>query len=246
MSAETREKIRQAKLGKPNPGAKYTRSPETRAKNRQGRLGKAHSEDSRRKASESHKRTWQDPEYRAKVIAPKPEPLPPEERKALGRSRVRAANLGRKDSLERREKVRQGVLAAYAARPEIIERIREARKGQVFPKRNTTLELVLGAEFGRLGLQFSMHTAFGKYHPDFTFENARLFVEADSSYWHSRPEVAANDIRFAAAAAAAGWTVLRFNDNQIKQDPAACAAIVLSQVHPPKGANTDASAMPSY
>src|SRR6266849_2427108 len=129
-----------ARRGKPNPGGKYARAPETRNKNRDGRLGKTYSGESKRRASAAHKALWERAEYRAKFVKQKPPQLPDEERQRLWRERVRNANVGRKDSVARREKVRRGVLATYAARPEIRDRLRAARLRQVFPRGQTSIE----------------------------------------------------------------------------------------------------------
>jgi very-short-patch-repair endonuclease len=275
MSAETKEKIRQAKLGKPNPGASYVRTPETRERNRQGRLGKLHSDESKRKASQAHKATWANPEYRQRIMARDwtvererlrlyqgagRVPWSLESRlklaaarrgrtlSAVTREKIRQANLGRKDSQKRRDAVRDGVVASYAARPEIKEKIRAARKAQVFPKRHTAIERLLADQFRELQLTFVQHrrAPFINHRPDFTFPDARLFVEADGFYWHNLTNVITRDLVFDLVADQNGWTVLRLSEFQIKQDAAACAAFVALHVQPPNGVNTVASAIPSY
>jgi very-short-patch-repair endonuclease len=217
-----------ARIGKPNPGGRYARSPETRKRNRDGRLGRTNSNDSKQRASSAHKTLWEQADYRAKFVKPKPPRPSHEERQRLWRDRVRDANLGRKDSPTRREKVRRGVLAAYAANPEIKDRLRAARLRQVFPRSQTRIERNLEDAFRAIGLArfLTQWPAFDRFQPDFTFPDARLFVQADGTYWHSLPKNRRLDHEFERVAAEHGWMVLRFSEDQIRRDPNICAYMV--------------------
>lgn len=99
------------------------------------------------------------------------------------------------------------------------------------PTRNTSIEVALREEFLRRGWAFEMHIGmFGLGIPDFVFPQALLIVQADGDYWHSRPLTAARDKRFDAAAAEAGWVVLRFLGSEIGRAAAACADAVASHL----------------
>lgn len=110
--------------------------------------------------------------------------------------------------------------------------IRQARLRQKFPVRMTSIEQALYDEFTKRRLTFEMHrTMFGRWQPDFVFESARLIVQADGDYWHSRPGAKENDEAFNHAAEIAGWCVWRFSEKVIKQDTTACARSVARFVH---------------
>lgn len=126
------------------------------------------------------------------------------------REQLRRANKGKKLSLKTREKIRQ------------------ARLKQHFPQRMTSIEGALYREFKKRRLKFEMHkTMFGRWQPDFVFEDVKLIVQADGDYWHrQRPGALERDARFNEAARAADWTVWRFAETEIEMHPEACARAV--------------------
>lgn len=166
------------------------------------------------------------------------------------RERIRQAKLGRPFSLAHREHLRQAHLGQYVA-PETREKLRGPRGGCVLgcacghhsestrvrlryarlqqkpPTQMTSIERALAEEFDRRGLAYVMHKPlFGRYRPDFVFEDACLIVQADGDYWHKRGSQPHRDRRFNETAQDAGWTVLRFWEHQINKDAAACANAV--------------------
>jgi len=120
------------------------------------------------------------------------------------------------------------VLATYAARPEIRDKLRAARLRQVFPRGQTSIERSLETAFRAIGLArfLTQYPAFGRFQPDFTFPDRRLFVQADGTYWHSLPNNKRLDGEFERVAAQYCWRVLRFSDDEIQRDPLACAYTV--------------------
>jgi very-short-patch-repair endonuclease len=241
-SPETREKMRLAHLGQPlspqhcekiaqahqtlesrekNRQATIRRcaNPEVREKMRQVQLGKHLSPEHREKMRQAHRGKKQSPEARAKIRqAVLVRMASPE-----AREKVRQATLGRRHSAMTREKLRR-----IQQTPEAREKMRQVRLRQ--RRRLTDIEVILYGEFKKRRLHFETHKAmFGKWQPDFVFEDAKLIVQADGGYWHNRrtrPDMAARDDAFNAEAAAQGWTVFRFSDTQIKIDAAACARAV--------------------
>lgn len=193
-SPESREKIRQALLGKP-------KSPEAVEKMRQALRGKTlkpeHVEAMRR-ARLGQKRT-------------------PEQRE-----RIRQSKLGKKRSPQACEAMRQA-----NQQPEAKERRRQARLRRTFRQKMTSIELALYAEFKKRRLKFEMHkTMFGRFQPDFVFEQAKLVVEADGDYWHSLPKAREREVAFNAAAITEGWSVWRFGEREIQMHAAICARAV--------------------
>ena len=92
----------------------------------------------------------------------------------------------------------------------------------------TTIEQALYAEFKKRRLHFKMHkTMFGRFQPDFVFEDVRLIIQADGDYWHRiRRDKIERDARFNEAAAKASWTVWRFAEAEIRMHPEACGRAV--------------------
>jgi very-short-patch-repair endonuclease len=114
------------------------------------------------------------------------------------------------------------------AKPEVQEKLRQARLRQTFPL--TDIEIILCDEFKRRHLEFIMHLSmWGRWVPDFAFEGALLIVQADG-YFHSWPKIAARDALFNERAAAEGWTVLHFSSKEIKASAAACGRAVAAFV----------------
>jgi very-short-patch-repair endonuclease len=180
-------------------------SPEAIEKTRQAHLGKSLS-----------------PEHREKI-----------RQAALGRHRSlesiekqRQTMFGRKHSPERRKNISQGQLGNKRS-PEFREKMREARLRRHFPTKMTNIERLLRDEFRKRRLHFEMHkTMFGRFQPDFVFESARLIVQADGDYWHSRPDKKASDSAFNKAADDGGWSVWRFGGREIEMHAAACGRAV--------------------
>ena len=210
QTPEHREKVRQANLGRPV-------SLETREKLSRMMLGKKyalgfkHSPETRERHRQSALRRWQNPEDRERA-----------RQAAIGNKHA----LGRRQSPETKEKIRQAQLG-HRVSPEAREKMRMSRLRQTFPTKMTAIEQLLRAEFKKRRLHFEMHkTMFGRWQPDFVFESARLIVQADGDYWHSRPDKKAGDSAFDQAAHADGWSVWRFGEREIKMHPAACARAV--------------------
>jgi len=142
------------------------------------------------------------------------------------REKIRQADIGRKLSAETREKMRQSALKRWAD-PKARQKMRELRLRQTFPTKMTSIEKALYQEFKKRHLKFEMHKAmFGRFQPDFVFEQAKLIVQADGDYWHNLAKGRRQDARFNEAAHAEGWSVWRFGEQEIMMHPAACARAV--------------------
>ena len=204
-TSEHKEKIRQTLLG-------HSVLPETREKLRQANLGRRVSLGAREKLRQAAIKQWASSEGRAKLC------------------RVRC-------SLEGQEKARQVALDQFARlgppfaghkhSAVTCEKIRQARLRQTFPKKMTVIECLLHDEFAMRGLEFEMHkTMFGRFQPDFVFEQAKLIVQADGDYWHARPKVRERDAVFNQLARQDGWMVWRLGEREIKAPAAGYASII--------------------
>lgn len=96
-----------------------------------------------------------------------------------------------------------------------------------FQRRVSSLEDTMAELFADAGLAFKRQYKVGRYKADFAFVDAMLIVECDGSYWHSRPEIQASDVRKDAWLAMHGWRVLRLDEPEIKACPGACTEQVL-------------------
>ncbi len=198
----------------------------------------------RERITESIRAAMRRPEVHARMVAAARDP----ERCA----KIGASSRGRKDPPEVAAKkgrpkgyhiseTHRAILlrASHTWPPEKVEKVRQARLRQYFPQKATKIEQALEAEFQKRRLKFEMHKSmFGRFQPDFVFENVRLVVQADGDYWHSHqvPRSLARDARFNAAALSEGWTVWRFSENEILGNPAACGRAVATFIrsHKPR------------
>jgi len=210
LSPEGQAKMIASRRAKPP----YRHSPETREKIRQWHTGhvwgpefrEAVSRGTRQRSPESRLHT---PETRERIrVALSGKVRPPFS--AEWRARMGAAQKGRHHSAETKEKMRQAALRHPPPRV----------------PRPTSIEIALRDEFDRRGLAYGMNKGWGRWRPDFTFEAARVFVQADGEYWHRLPDRQRCDREFDQAAQAAGWKVLRFWEIQICENVAACVAVV--------------------
>jgi len=203
------------------PGT-YQRTSEIREKNRQASLGKKyflghkHSPEAREKMRQTLAASKHVPYERT-----------PEHRERMRQLKVGNKYwLGRKHTLETKEKMREAALGRTRS-PETREKVRRARLRRHFPTKMTSIECLLHDEFKRRRLKFEMHkTMFGRFQPDFVFEQARLIVQADGDYWHSLSKHVASDATFNKLAHAEGWSVWRFGEREIHMHAAACARAV--------------------
>lgn len=210
-----REKIRNSLMG-------HAVSPESREKMRQAALNR--SPETRERMREAQlRRHADDPELREKM------------RQALQRpetrEKMRQARLGKRVTVETRERLRQAATKANRT-PDAREKQRRSRLGWC-PVKMTDIERALHDEFKRRGLDFIMHLPmWGRFQPDFLFEDCRppLIVQADGGWIHKRPKERARDAALEETARAEGWTVLRFSDKQIKASAAACGRAVAAFV----------------
>lgn len=71
----------------------------------------------------------------------------------------------------------------------------------------------------------------GKYKTDFAIPSLRLAIECDGDAWHGTPEAKARDKKRDMEMAQQGWTVLRFNELELKEKQPLVAKTVAEYVH---------------
>lgn len=110
--------------------------------------------------------------------------------------------------------------------PEHRAKLRTARARQVPSYRDTKPELAVQTLLRDCGIEFTKHSHIqGLLHQwDIKIESLRVLVEVDGCYWHGCPcrlgksRINKNDIPCAAYAVAAGWTVIRIRECEIRKN----------------------------
>jgi very-short-patch-repair endonuclease len=71
-----------------------------------------------------------------------------------------------------------------------------------------------------LGVTLECEHPLGRHLFDLYVPAANLLIEVDGVYWHSRPEMAARDVRKARAARAAGFLLVRVPEHEVSVERA--------------------------
>lgn len=148
----------------------------------------------------------------------------PEIRKRLSASK-RINNPAKRPEI--REKIRKSVLKKYEQNPEILRKISEARLRQVFPKKDSTIEIIMQEALREKGLGFSTHYPI-KGQPDIAFPENKLAVFCDGCYWHACSVHFPNqkkremDEHVNEYLHKEGWTVLRLWEHEINENVEDC------------------------
>ncbi len=222
LSEETRAKIGAAGKGKHH-------SQETLIKMRVSALGRRQTAEARTKMSAYHCRpevvaklraVWlgrrHSPESLAKLSASQIERL----RSPEALAKMREAQLGKRASPETRVK-----MVAAHRKPEVLARTIEARARQVTPFRDTKPEVAVQTLLRDYGVEFTKHEHIpGLNHRwDIVVESLHTLIEVDGCYWHGCPickipraRINKNDVPCVTYAVAAGWTVIRIWECEIK------------------------------
>lgn len=138
-------------------------------------------------------------------------------------------NLGKPCTEERKEKIRQKTLAYL--------------KSGKMPRRETSIELILKLFLKELNINFEEQKVIGNWCYDFYFPNFNILIEADGDYWHGNPkfykdklnsiqiEVIERDIRKTNSTEKQGFKLLRFWENDIKNNLENVKNIILNSIN---------------
>jgi very-short-patch-repair endonuclease len=127
---------------------------------------------------------------------------------------------GRSKSAEHRKRISSGRKAMLRRRPDLVESIRQHRLRQVLPKKDALIERLVERELRLRRITFHKHLGVeGVCIPDFTFPESKLAVFCDGDYWHRRPDARQKDARVNRTLRERGWTVSRFWERDIKNNP---------------------------
>jgi DNA mismatch endonuclease Vsr len=129
--------------------------------------------------------------------------------------------------------------------PAVKEKIRRARLHQVFPKEDTEPEIIFEQTLKAAGINnYRKHFAvFDICQPDFVFVNEKVAVFIDGDYWHANPKLyrgktlsttqlkninrdRAQNQRLEKV----GFTVLRFWESDIRENPNLCLSRLMEVI----------------
>ncbi|MCX6818432.1 MAG: DUF559 domain-containing protein [Candidatus Aenigmarchaeota archaeon] len=129
---------------------------------------------------------------------------------------------------------------AYA-RPELKDMMKRRRLKQVFPTKDTKIEIMMKNELNLRGIEdFKMHIPIeNTCQPDIVFLKDRLVVQCDGDWYHANPKrynrknlhkiqkfIVEKDKRQDKILRKSGWIILRFWESSIEKDVSKCADII--------------------
>ena len=97
---------------------------------------------------------------------------------------------------------------------------------RVWP-RTSSLEVAMLRAFAEADVTVVPQHPISYYTVDFAIPSARLVIECDGIYWHSRPKQQKRDKNKDAHLQGLGWFVLRLTEAEIKNSPSDCVDRVL-------------------
>lgn len=111
---------------------------------------------------------------------------------------------------------------------EAIAKNREKRLHQIFPNRDTSIEIAIQKTLKERGIEFERDKIlFGR--PDvFIAPNIAIFCDGD--YWHNRPGSYEKDLNVNKTLTEQGYKVLRFWEHEINKDANACVDKIINFV----------------
>lgn len=140
-------------------------------------------------------------------------------------------NTGKTRFKKGRESPRKGlsniVIHGKEKANEISAKIRARRLLQVFPKKDTSIEVSMQQELNRRGIAYETHIPVcGVCQPDMIFPEKKVVIQCDGDYWHNLPEMIEKDRRQDKVLRENGWQVLRFWEHDINNDVSQCVDLI--------------------
>jgi DNA mismatch endonuclease (patch repair protein) len=221
LSEETKKKISLSHSGNKNYNFGTHLSEEHKNKISQSMKGKRKSDETKKKFSMAKKGTVMSLEARLKMsLSKKGKPSP---RKGAHLSdetkqKIRVANIGKKPgpvSEETRKKI------GNAHRGKIIsdkhkQILRQSRLKQVFPVKDTKIEVMLQEELSNRGYGYYKHyPIIGQ--PDIAFPDKRIAIFCDGDYYHACPDKYKANDTICRKKAAQIWEKDKRISNELKQ-----------------------------
>jgi very-short-patch-repair endonuclease len=111
----------------------------------------------------------------------------------------------------------------------MVEEIaRKGRLKQIFPKRDTKIEILLDVFLNELNIKkdrdYRTHVSIlNLCQPDKVFFKQKVVVFCDGDYWHNLPNYKIRDEKQNKILKENSWIVLRFWEHEINNNPKECA-----------------------
>lgn len=223
FSEEARMKMRLAQLGRKVP-------KEVVQKIADANRGKKRSADTKRRLSEANK--GQIPWNKGKTNVYSEEHLKLLSDLATERAKKEGNNFGNSHTVS--DEVRKRIaekLKGHTVSEETKAKIREKRLKQIFPLKDTSIEVAIQNELDRLELVYQKHLGVcGICQPDIVFPKRKIAVFCDGDYWHNLPHIIEKDRWQNQILSENGWAVFRFWEHEIKEDPRKCVVAILEHI----------------
>lgn len=150
------------------------------------------------------------------------------------RAKLRANCGGKPLSAAHRLKLRNAKLGTHCSE-ETKQKLRDKRVHQVFPQRDSSIEVLLQSALTTAGVSYTTHASL-KGQPDI-FILPNICVFADGCYWHHCPQCGYTntddtDSRVTAHLTNTGYTVLRFWEHDIIHNIDACITHIHDAIKP--------------
>ncbi len=120
-------------------------------------------------------------------------------------------------SKETRKKISNSIKKLQKENPKIHPNYVLAQKGHM-----TKIEKLIKNKLVKRKIPFKVQYKVLSYWLDFAFPEIRLGVECDGKRWHSTKEQLAKDWKRDKKLAKNGWTIIRFDEEQIMEDVEGC------------------------
>lgn len=176
---------------------KLWENKEYRKKQKIAHIGKKHSEVTRKKISKANKglkRTIEQKKIQRQIHLGMKHTQKTKNKISKTvkiRRKERKKRLGYINSSETIEKIRNSVIKNYKKYPEIIEKIKKARAKQIFPLKDSSIEIKTQNFLKQLNIEFYthqyMHQIKHSYQCDIIIPSKNLIIEVDGNYWHNYP-----------------------------------------------------------
>lgn len=206
-SIETRRRISLA-------NKKRMENPEFRMKLREAHKGKIHSEETKQKISSSNKGNPK-PWFKGTSLLEKHK-----KKISKGVRKNLPVTVFKKGQIP----WNKGKTGIYSK--ETLNKIREARIKQIFPKKDTYIEVLIQNELESRDILFEKHKVVFKYHQCDFFIKPNIVIECDGDYWHNLPEIKKRDKENNQLMDNKGYVVMRFWEKEIRENVRKCVDMI--------------------
>lgn len=214
-SDESRRKLSLSKMGN-SFALGFKHSDETKTRLSLANIGKHHSLETRNKMSESK--------------SGKKHPLYGKHLSEEHKKKISFTKTGKHHTEETKMKIQ---FASNNMSVEWKQKIKNARKRQVLPVKDTLPEKMMQIALSLNGIQFIKHKPIkigNSYHQVDIFINPNICIEVDGDYWHTLPKTMKRDIEINHELNKQGYNIIRIWEKDIKNNTQNCAEKIIELI----------------